>query len=266
VSFAAKRKDKNMGWSKEEEIAWGLCNKGVRHGGQSTFPYAIIEKVLKFYSEKGDLFLDPTMGDPTIMTAAYGLGRNFIGYDISEENFKINEELRKEFLEQGKQRRLFDSPISIQIYKKSSENMEEVPNESVDVVFFSPPYWDLEYYGEEEGQLGYHKTYEEFLEGLGNIIKECYRTMKFGKYCVININDFVKGGKFYDYHMDVKKLMDDAGFRRHDTIIMAWRNCIGQAFATQVEDWKKTAKMHEYIIVGKKVRDKDDYRRETLNS
>ena len=52
--------------------------------------------------------------------------------------------------------------------------------------------------------------------------------------------------------MDVAKLMDEAGYKRHDTIIIVWPNCIGQCFASQIEERKTVAKGHEYIIVGKK--------------
>lgn len=257
---------KDKSGDKELEKAWGLCNKSVRHGAQSTLPYDMVERVLKFYSNIGDVFLDPTMGDPTVMTVAYQLKRHFIGYDISEENFNINAQLKEKLKGETEQKTLdTGSNPNIDIYKKSSEDMNDVADESVDVVFFSPPYYNIEFYGKEAQQLGYGKTYEEFLAGLGTIINECYRTMKYGKYCAININDFVMKGKFYDFHMDVAKLMDKAGFRRHDTIIINWQNCIGQAFASQVEAWKKTAKIHEYILIGKKVRNKDEYKREALD-
>jgi len=251
---------------KELDKAWGLCNKSVRNGAESTMPYDMVERVLKFYSNPGDIFLDPTMGDTAVMTVAYHLNRNFIGYDISEKNYNINVELKNKLMGKAEQKMLSDKSNTIDIYKKSGENMIEVENNSVDVIFFSPPYWDLEFYGKEEKQLGYHKTYEEFLSGLKNIIAESYRTLSYERYCAININDFVKKGKFYDYHMDVKKLMDDVGFRRHDTIIIQWSNAIGQAFASQVEHWKKTSKTHEYILIGKKVRNKNEYRRTPFNT
>ena len=240
---------KDTSGNKELETAWSLSGRSVRQGAESTMPYDMVERVLKFYSEPGETFLDPTMGDMAVMTASHYLNRNFIGYDISETNFNINKELKEKF----EKRITLTEKASITIFNKSSESMSEVADNTVDLVFFSPPYWDLEFYGEEAEQLGYGKTYEEFLAGLGRVIKECYRVMKEGKYCAININDFTKGGHLYDYHMDVKNLMDEAGFKRHDTIIIEWPNCIGQAFASQVEDRKKTAKTHEYIIVGKKV-------------
>ena len=220
--------------------------------GQSTLPYDMAKRIVMFYSEKGNTVLNPTMGDPTSMTVVNQLNRNFIGYDISEENFNINLELKEKLMGNKGQQIISENKCFIDIYKKSSENMSEITNNSVDMVFFSPPYWDTEFYGEEKEQLGFGKTYPDFLNGLGCIINETYRILKPGKYCCININDFRKNGQFYDFHIDTANLMSKAGYKRYDTIIIMWANCIGQCFASQVEERKATAKQHEYLIVGKK--------------
>ena len=62
-----------------------------------------------------------------------------------------------------------------------------------------------------------------------------------------------KDGKYYSYHSDVIELMDNVEFKIWDIIIIKWKNCIGQCFASQVDNRKITAKQHEYLIVGKKI-------------
>ena len=245
---------KDTSMTQELQDAFSTSGKSVRgkSGGQSIMPYDLWKRVVSFYSEKDEIVLDPCMGVNTAMTVANNLERHFIGYNISEEHFEINRQNKEKLEGKSEQLSLYDNPYRIEIYKQSSESMSQVPDATVDLVFFSPPYWDLEFYGEEEGQLGYGKTYPQFLEGLGRVINECYRVLKPGKFCTININDFRKGGRFYDYHADVINLMNQAGFIRHDSIIVAWPNCIGQCFASQVEERKVTAKAHEYLIVGRK--------------
>ena len=241
--------------SKEMQDAFSTSGRTVRGkgAGQSLLPYDFVQRVVKFYSEPGEIVLDPTMGDATVMTVVYQLNRHFIGYDISEENFKMNVELKQRLLGQAEQATLLNNEVEIDIYKQSSESMTQISDETADMVFFSPPYWDLEYYGEEPEQLGFGKSYEDFLAGLGRVINETHRVLKKDKFCCININDFRKNGKFYDYHADVINLMNAAGYKRHDSIIVVWPNCIGQAFASQVEDRKICAKAHEYLIIGRKV-------------
>ncbi len=237
--------------------ALSLRYRGVRgkenKDSHSILPYDFAERVLKFYMDNNDkIFLNPCMGDMASMTLAYHKNKSFIGYDPSEVNFKINQELKEKLLGLSKQQLLVEKDVEINIYKKSSETMEEIKTNFVDFIFFSPPYWDLEYYGNEDEQLGYKKSYPNFLEGLFKIISECYRVLRPGKFITININDFRKDKKFYDYHVDVINLMNKAGFQRWDIIIIRWPSCVGQAFATQVFGRKVSAKTHEYLIVGRK--------------
>ncbi len=50
------------------------------------------------------------------------------------------------------------------------EVLEEMPNESVDMIVTSPPYWGLRDYG-EEGQLGLEDTPEEYVDRLVEIFQ-----------------------------------------------------------------------------------------------
>lgn len=52
-------------------------------------PIALLERIIKASSDKGDLILDPFSGTFTTSFVANSLGRKSIGIDISEEYFKI---------------------------------------------------------------------------------------------------------------------------------------------------------------------------------
>jgi intein/homing endonuclease len=110
----------------------------------------------------------------------------------------------------------------------------------------------VEDYGNEPEQLAKGRTYEEFLLALKSCISEGYRVLKPEKYCIFNINDFRMDGIFYPYHADVAKLFQEVGFKLWDIIIINWRTAIGASFASQIEDRKICAKMHEYLVVGRK--------------
>ena len=66
-------------WSKEK----------VNHPTQK--PLALIERIVKVFSNEGGLILDAFMGSGTTGVACKKLGRNFIGIEISPEYFKIAE-------------------------------------------------------------------------------------------------------------------------------------------------------------------------------
>ena len=57
------------------------------------------------------------------------------------------------------------------------EVLKTLPDESVDCIITSPPYWGLRDYG-VEGQIGLEPTLEEYLQKLLAITKELKRVLK----------------------------------------------------------------------------------------
>jgi len=83
------------------------------------------------------------------------------------------------------------------LYNKSSVKMEEVKTGSVQVVFTSPPYYNLRNYGNSvQGipELGHERTPQEYVENLSSFFKEVKRVLKKSGSFFINIGDtFVRG-------------------------------------------------------------------------
>jgi site-specific DNA-methyltransferase (adenine-specific) len=55
-------------------------------------PVALMEYLVKTYSNVGDTILDPTMGSGTVKVVCDRLNRNFIGIENNEAYFKIAQE------------------------------------------------------------------------------------------------------------------------------------------------------------------------------
>jgi len=66
--------------------------------------------------------------------------------------------------------------------------MKELPDESVDMVMTSPPYWALRDYG-VEGQLGLEPTFQEYINKLCDIFDEVKRVLKKEGTCWVNMGD-----------------------------------------------------------------------------
>ncbi len=58
-----------------------------------------------------------------------------------------------------------------------ARDLSWIPDNSVDLVVTSPPYWTLKEYEEREGQLGAVKEYKEFLNALDKVWRECARVL-----------------------------------------------------------------------------------------
>lgn len=77
-----------------------------------------------------------------------------------------------------------------------SRRMTELPDESVHLVITSPPYWQLKDYG-DENQLGFHDSYEDYINNLNLVWNECFRVLHPGCRLCINIGDQFARSVYY---------------------------------------------------------------------
>lgn len=230
-----RRKDANSG-------KVGVGNQ--QNAGLSIMPAELVEFFVKYYARPGAVYLDPFMGQGVQMQVAKLMGLHYYGYDISAEFFAYIDAVR------GK---IDDGKTTIKITHGDSRHPVEVPDNIGDFSFFSPPYWDIEYYGDEPGQLGYKQSYSEFLEGMYQIAHAWLPKFKPGAYQVVNVNDFRKDGKYYSYHADTIFLFERAGWEVSDTwIIDGLVGGLPRAFAVDFNMKRIAPKVHEYALVFRK--------------
>lgn len=74
--------------------------------------------------------------------------------------------------------------------------MPELPDRSVQLVVTSPPYWQLKDYGGAD-QIGFHDTYEEYINGLNLVWSECHRVLAPGCRLCVNIGDQFARSVYY---------------------------------------------------------------------
>lgn len=99
------------------------------------------------------------------------------------------------------------------VFLGSSEDMNDLPAESVDFVMTSPPYWNLKDYG-DSNQIG-QSNYEEYLCRLDKVWAECYRVSRPGAVLVINVNSRRYQKRFYPIPFDIAHRMEGWTFWDH---------------------------------------------------
>jgi len=82
------------------------------------------------------------------------------------------------------------------IINGDSRNMEELADKSISLVITSPPYWQLKDYG-TENQIGYNDSYENYINHLNLVWKECYRVLQNGSRLCVNIGDQFARAVYY---------------------------------------------------------------------
>jgi len=77
-----------------------------------------------------------------------------------------------------------------------SRNMAELKDDSVHLVITSPPYWQLKDYGSID-QIGFNDSYENYINNLNLVWKECFRVLNDGCRLCVNIGDQFARSVYY---------------------------------------------------------------------
>lgn len=91
--------------------------------------------------------------------------------------------------------------------------LKNFPDESVDLIINSPPYFGLRSYSDDPQEIGKEKTVKEYVEKLTGIYRECKRVLKKTGSLWINISDVYDGSgakRPQDYKKKYKKYGKDS--------------------------------------------------------
>lgn len=102
--------------------------------------------------------------------------------------------------------------------------MTELPDNSVHLVITSPPYWQLKDYG-TDNQIGFHDCYENYINNLNLVWKECHRVLHNGCRLCVNIGDQFARSVYYGRYKvipireEIIKFCENIGFDYMGAII-----------------------------------------------
>ena len=116
------------------------------------------------------------------------------------------------------------------LYQGSCEKMKELQDNSIDLIVTSPPYWvDLQDHYFEQA-FARTKTgesvedYQSYLHWLKRCLTECYRVLKPGRICVIQVATTIINKTMYATPYHISNILEEIGFIFHQDIIWhRWR-------------------------------------------
>ena len=97
-----------------------------------------------------------------------------------------------------------------------ARRMNELDNESIQLVVTSPPYYNAPF-----DFPGLFKDYDEYLNLIKDVGKEIYRVLEKGRIACFVVQDVRIDGELYPIVADIIKIMKKIGFKYRDKII--WR-------------------------------------------
>ncbi|MBR1485683.1 MAG: site-specific DNA-methyltransferase, partial [Synergistaceae bacterium] len=146
------------------------------------------------------------------------LKREIINYFQNENINKMNE------FYDFRQQRKKEKPINkisnpILFVGDSSETLKEIPENSIQLAFTSPPYYNAREYSN-------YKSYSEYLLKMKDIFIACNRVLEEGRFFIVNVSPVITkraGREFesirYPIHYDFHKILIESGFYFIDEII-----------------------------------------------
>ncbi len=157
------------------------------------------------------------------------------------------------------------------VYKKSNlrntiacgdaeDILEDLPQESVDLIFTSPPYYNA------RPEYKDYVTYEDYLAKIRRVIRACHRVLNQGRFFVMNISPVLirranrnESSRRLAVPFDVHRLFIEEGFDFIDDIIWVkpegagWATGRGRRFAADRNPLQyKPVPVTEYVLVYRK--------------
>lgn len=148
-----------------------------------------------------------------------------------------------------------------------------IPDESVDLSIFSPPFAELYTYSDEIADMGNSKDYNEFLFAFSFLVKELFRVTRQGRNVCVHCMDLpIQKGKegfigLRDFSNMIRESFEKEGFIYHSRITI-WKDPVIEMQRTKAlgllhKQVKKDSTMSrvglpDYILVFRKDGDRDN--------
>lgn len=185
------------------------------------FAYLLVERLLRFFTRKGDSVLDPFSGVGSTLKACELMGRHGVGIELSTH---WNDLARKRLNQEaagGKNQQLITGDCR--------DILPTLSSSSFNLLVTSPPYWGIlnkptdhrarervnenlaTRYSNDSRDLANIEAYSDFITALGSVFRECSKLLKPKAFATVVVADFRHKSTYVPFHADVFHLLESAG-------------------------------------------------------
>lgn len=210
--------------------------------GTSIFDPVLCEVGYRWFSQgEGGLIFDPFAGGSVRGIVAEQLGFKYTGIDLRSEQIEANIENAKE---------IGCDLSKINWINDNSLNMDKhMKDESADLVFTCPPYFDLEVYSDNPEDIS-NMDYEEFAKIYTEILEKSAAKLKNNRFAIVVISDVRDKEGFYRGLCELTKdAYKSAGMKLYNELILY--NSIASAGMRARRNMRnrKVVKVHQNVLV-----------------
>ena len=232
-------------WIIETISVWNQRGLGAGHPDAkierqhpAPFSFTDVGRLIRYFTKRGQTVLDPFVGVGSTLKACAVDQRKGIGIEL---NPRFSELTRKRLATEIED--LFSTVKDQTIIQGDARDvLPTLPDESIDFVVTSPPYWSIlkkedhkvrqerlanglsTDYGDDYRDLGNIDTYEEFIGVLTSLFQECSRILKSGKYMAIIVSDFRDKSRYVMFHADLARSLESIGLEMRGLKVLYQRH------------------------------------------
>ena len=238
------------------------------HGGRmeetSVFDPVLAEVIYRWFCPEGGHVLDPFAGEATKGIVAAVCGYAYTGVELREEQIAAN---RAQFAEVAavfappappkparRKRKPAPPPLPTPAWTQGDSAALDATlpeGERYDLMFTSPPYFDLEVYSKREADGSAFESYDRFRAWYADIIRQCCERLRDNRFAVVKVGDIRdKRGAYRGFVSDAVQAFTAAGLHFLAEIILV--NPVGSAgirASAMFQANRKPAKVHQNVLV-----------------
>ena len=197
--------------------------------------------------------LDPFAGGSARGIVAAKCGREYVGVDLRAEQVDENRRQVSAILDER-------DPAPVWVCG-NSDNIDVLAPGEYDLVFSCPPYFDLEQYSDEAGDLSTIGSYDDFLKSYRAIISASVAMLKPDRFACFVVGDIRdKKGHYRKFPWHTVEAFADAGLELYnEAVLVTAVGSLPLRVGKQFEIGRKLGKTHQNVLVFVK----GDWRRAT---
>ena len=217
-----------------------LNRYGMKVSGVSLLDPVLCEIIYKWFGVENCKCFDTFAGDVVFGYVASTLGGEFTGIEIRQEQVDVNNQ------------KIDELSISNCTYIcDDGQNIcQHIEEDTQDLFFSCPPYYNLEVYSDKENDASNQDTYEDFMRIIENAFTGAIKCLKEDRFAVIVCGDIRdKNGAYYCFPDDIKRIFVKNGCVLYNDIILI--DPVGSAIyrAKKYMKNRKVVKTHQNVLV-----------------
>ena len=226
------------GESREGALAKGATNiMAATNNGVSLLDPVLAEIANKWFGLDNCNTFDCFAGDSVFGYISDALGNTFTGIELRQEQTDLNNQR----LKGSKSKYICDDGQNV---------LKHIKEDSQDLLFSCPPYFDLEVYSDLKNDASNQKEYKDFLQILDNAFTGALKCLKNNRFAVIVVGDIRdKQGFYYGFADDVKNIFIRNGAKLYNEMIIAESiGTLPQRVGRYMHN-RKVGKCHQNVLV-----------------